>query len=102
MDTISFSHARTNFSKILDRVCHGHEVLVITRKQHPSVVLLSLAEYDNLVEKAKQGLPGPSNQRNEPQTSNFQSVSGGMAEPRFREGYLPAKSQRDIAFNDFN
>lgn len=102
MDTISYSHARTNFSKILDRVCHGHEALVITRKQHPSVVLLSLAEYDNLVGKAKQGLPGPTYKQNEPQANDSQSVSGAIVESHFRVGYSPANSQRDMSFNDFN
>lgn len=102
MDTISFSHARTNFSKILDRVCQSLEPVIITRKQHPSVVLLSLAEYDNLVGKAKQGLPGPTNQQNETLANDSQSVSGAIAKPHFREGFSPARSQRDMSFNDFN
>ncbi len=97
LDTISYSHARTNFSKILDRVCHGHEALVITRKQHPSVVLLSLAEYDLLVEKTKQvkSIPGP-------QKNDIQKAPDALAPMPPHDVPEPARNPNKLSFNDYN
>jgi len=97
LDTISYSHARTNFSKILDRVCHGHEALVITRKQHPSVVLLSLADYDLLVGKTKQvnAIPGP-------QKNDIQTAPDTPTKIPPQEVPEPARNPSKLSFNDYN
>lgn len=97
MDTISYSHARTNFSKILDQVCQGHEAVIITRKQHPSAVLLSLADYDLLVEKTKQVSASPVAAKSE-----IKPAPDAPAVIALREGAEPSRSPRELSFNDYN
>lgn len=96
MDTISYSHARTNFSKILDRVCQGHEAVIITRKEHPSVVLLSLTEYDLLVEKTKQVSANPGTGKSE-----IKPAQDASREVPF-QGVEPSRIRREPPFNDYN
>ncbi|PKM07814.1 MAG: type II toxin-antitoxin system prevent-host-death family antitoxin [Gammaproteobacteria bacterium HGW-Gammaproteobacteria-4] len=52
MDAISYSAARANLAKTMDRVCEDHEPLIITRNAEQSVVMLSLDDYKALEETA--------------------------------------------------
>lgn len=52
MDAISYSAARANLARTMDRVCNDHEALIITRNGERSVVLLSLEDYQALEETA--------------------------------------------------
>ncbi len=52
MDAISYSAARANLAKTMDRVCEDHSPLIITRQKEASVVMLSLADYQALAETA--------------------------------------------------
>jgi antitoxin YefM len=52
MDAISYSAARANLAKTMDRVCDDHEPLIITRNGQQSVVMLSLDDYKALEETA--------------------------------------------------
>lgn len=52
MDAISYSVARANLAKTMDRVCNDHEALIITRNGDQSVVMLSLEDYQALEETA--------------------------------------------------
>jgi antitoxin YefM len=52
MDAISYSAARANLARTMDRVCSDHEPLIITRNGERSVVLLSLEDYQALAETA--------------------------------------------------
>ena len=52
MDAISYSSARANLAKTMDRVCHDHEALIITRNGEQSVVMLSLEDFQALEETA--------------------------------------------------
>lgn len=52
MDAISYTAARANLAKTLDRVCDDHEPMIITRSGEPSVVLLSLEDFRSLEETA--------------------------------------------------
>lgn len=52
MDTISYTAARSQLAKTMDRVCENHEPLIITRSGEPSVVLISLEDYNSLQETA--------------------------------------------------
>jgi antitoxin YefM len=52
MDAISYSAARANLAKTMDRVCEDHEPLIITRNGEQSVVMLSLEDYKALEETA--------------------------------------------------
>lgn len=53
MDAITYSAARANLAKTMDRVCDDHEPLIITRNgDQQSVVMLSLEDYKALEETA--------------------------------------------------
>lgn len=50
MDAITYSSARANLAKTMDRVCYDHEPIIITRSGEQSVVMLSLEDYKALEE----------------------------------------------------
>ncbi|HRQ66114.1 MAG TPA: type II toxin-antitoxin system prevent-host-death family antitoxin [Xanthomonadaceae bacterium] len=52
MDAITYSAARANLAKTMERVCEDHEPLIITRSREQSVVMLSLEDYKSLEETA--------------------------------------------------
>lgn len=50
MDTISYSDARAQLAKTMDKVCDDHAPVVITRKSSRSVAMMSLDDYQALEE----------------------------------------------------
>ena len=52
MDAITYSSARANLAKTMNRVCDNHETLIITRNGEQSVVMLSLEDFQSLEETA--------------------------------------------------
>ena len=52
MDAMTYTSARANLAKTMDRVCNDHEALIITRSGEQSVVMLSLEDYKALEETA--------------------------------------------------
>jgi antitoxin YefM len=50
MDAISYTNARSNLSKTMEKVCDDHAPVIITRKNSSSVVMLSLEDYQALEE----------------------------------------------------
>ncbi len=52
MDAISYTAARQNLAKTMDKVCQNHEPIIITRNNEQSVVMMSLEEYKALEETA--------------------------------------------------
>lgn len=52
MDAITYTAARANLARTMDRVCNDHEALIITRNSEQSVVMLSLEDYNALEETA--------------------------------------------------
>jgi antitoxin YefM len=52
MDAITYSAARANLARTMDRVCEDHEPIIITRKGEQSVVMLSLDDFKALEETA--------------------------------------------------
>lgn len=52
MDAITYTSARQNLSKTMDRVCSNHEPIIITRTGKQSVVMMSLEDYNSLEETA--------------------------------------------------
>ena len=50
MDAITYSSARANLARTMDRVCEDHEPLIITRNGQQSVVMLSLEDFTALEE----------------------------------------------------
>lgn len=52
MDALTYTAARQNLAKTMDKVCSDHSPVVITRKSSKSVVLMSLEDYEALEETA--------------------------------------------------
>ena len=52
MDALSYTAARANLAQTMTRVCADHEPMIITRNGQPSVVMLSLEDYNALEETA--------------------------------------------------
>jgi antitoxin YefM len=52
MDAISYSTARKELVKTMERVCDEHEPMIITRKNARSVVVMSLEDYNAIQETA--------------------------------------------------
>jgi antitoxin YefM len=52
MKAISYTSARQNLAKTMEQVCQDHAPIIITRKTHDSVVIMSLEDYTALQETA--------------------------------------------------
>ncbi len=52
MTAITYTAARANLAKTMDRVVDDHDPIIITRNSEQSVVLLSLEDYQALEETA--------------------------------------------------
>jgi len=52
VDVISYTSARANLAKTMERVCDDHDAIIITRNREQSVVLMSLEDYSSLEETA--------------------------------------------------
>jgi antitoxin YefM len=47
---VNYTNARENFKKYCDAAVHDFETIIVTRKQDENVVIMSEAEYNNLME----------------------------------------------------
>ena len=52
MKALTYSAARSNLAKTMKDVCDDHDPVIITRKQHDAVVMMSLEDYEALNETA--------------------------------------------------
>jgi antitoxin YefM len=52
MNALHYTTAKKQFEKTLDQVCEDHEPIIITRNDKPSVVIMSLEDYQSLEETA--------------------------------------------------
>jgi len=52
MDTISYTAVRENLAKTLEKICRDHSPVILTRRNAPSVVMLSLEDYQAMEETA--------------------------------------------------
>jgi len=52
MNAVTYSQARENLAKTMDKVCDDHSPIVVTRKNQRSVVMISLEDYEALEETA--------------------------------------------------
>ncbi|MDY6836686.1 MAG: type II toxin-antitoxin system prevent-host-death family antitoxin [Thermodesulfobacteriota bacterium] len=52
MDAITYTTARQNLAKTMEKVCEDHSPVIITRKKNDSVVIMSLEDYTALEETA--------------------------------------------------
>ena len=52
MDAITYTSARQNLAKTMEKVCQDHSPVIITRKKNDSVVMMSLEDCTALEETA--------------------------------------------------
>lgn len=52
MRTMSYTESRARYAEVLDSVADDREEVVITRAGHPSVVIVSLEDFESLRETA--------------------------------------------------
>lgn len=52
MDAISYTAARANLAKTMEKVCNDHAPVIITRKNESPVVMISLEDYQAIEETA--------------------------------------------------
>lgn len=50
MDSITYSSARGNLLRVMEQVCDDYNPVVITRQKGRSVVVMSLDEYESIME----------------------------------------------------
>jgi len=52
MEAITYTAARQNLAKTMERVCKDHAPVIVTRQTANSVVIMSLEDYEALEETA--------------------------------------------------
>jgi len=52
MEAISYTNARRNLAKTMEKVCNDHDPVIITRRNENSVVMMSLEDFQALEETA--------------------------------------------------
>lgn len=52
MEAISYTAARQNLSKTMEKVCRDNSPVIVTRQKSDSVVIMSLRDYEALEETA--------------------------------------------------
>jgi len=52
MEAISYTTARQNLAKTMDKVCRDRAPMIVTRKSSNSVVIMSLEDFEALEETA--------------------------------------------------
>jgi antitoxin YefM len=62
MDAISYTAARANLAKTMEKVCNDHDPVIITRKRESPVVMISLEDYRSM-EETTYLLRSPTNAR---------------------------------------
>lgn len=50
MDAVTYSDLRQNLKRYLDKVFQDHDPLIITRKNNENLILISVNEYNSLIE----------------------------------------------------
>jgi len=50
MQARTYSEARHDLKNVMDEACNNHEPILITRRKGESVVLLSLEDYESIME----------------------------------------------------
>ncbi|MDD5597891.1 MAG: type II toxin-antitoxin system prevent-host-death family antitoxin [Victivallaceae bacterium] len=52
MNALSYTALRANLASTMERVCADHDPVIITKKREPSVVMISLEDYESMEETA--------------------------------------------------
>ncbi len=77
MNAVTYSQARENLAKTMDKVCDDHSPIIITRKNQRSVVIMSLDDYQALEETAYL-LRSPKNARRLLESISELEAGGGI------------------------
>ncbi|MCE9547111.1 MAG: type II toxin-antitoxin system prevent-host-death family antitoxin [Planctomycetia bacterium] len=77
MDAISHTAARANLAAIMTKVCRDRAPVIITRERGPSVVVLSLEEY-NAIQETGYLLQSPANAKRLMQAKEALERRSGM------------------------
>jgi antitoxin YefM len=85
MKAITYTAAREGLASTMDKVCRDHSPIIITRNRDQSVVMLSLADYEQLEETAYL-LRSPTNAR------RLLSATGSLEKGKGRERKIPLES----------
>ncbi len=52
MRSITYTEARARLAETIDRVCEDHAPVIVTKRRDAAVVMISLEDYEALVETA--------------------------------------------------
>ncbi len=52
MRAITYTNARNNLAGTMKKVCDDHAPIIVTRKNNEAVILMSLEDYEALIETA--------------------------------------------------
>lgn len=52
MDATTYTYARANLAKTMEKVCDDHQPIIITKNNEHAVVMISLTDYQALEETA--------------------------------------------------
>ena len=52
MEAISYTYVRNNFAGTMEKVCNDHVPVIITRKNAEPVIMMSLEDYNAMMETA--------------------------------------------------
>jgi len=52
VNALTYSQARSNLAKMMDKVCDDHSPVIVTRKNRRSIVMIALEDYEALEETA--------------------------------------------------
>ncbi|MDC7231700.1 MAG: type II toxin-antitoxin system prevent-host-death family antitoxin [Spirochaetales bacterium] len=50
MNAVNYTELRKNLKNHMDQVCEDHEPLIVTRKDNKNVVILSMEDYNSMIE----------------------------------------------------
>lgn len=50
MNAVNYSELRTNLKSYMDTVYENHEPLIITRKNNENLVMISIEDYNSMIE----------------------------------------------------
>jgi len=53
MLAVNYSNLRNNLKTFFDKVIENYETIIVTRKDDKNIVIISLEEYNNMVENAR-------------------------------------------------
>ena len=93
MDAISYTAARANLAKTMERVCNDHSPVIITRKSETPVVMVSLEDYQAMQETAYL-LRSPANARH--LLESITELEAGIFSTKLDEIFINKKHTKSI------